>query len=84
MPHQENKEAGQEGEVKMFTPLLRHTAIDTTCSNLIMAGLLERKEVARYMHHISVMTDSELAEQLLESRRLLDGHYRQVGKARRN
>jgi len=64
--------------------LERDKTIDITCGNLVMAGLLERKEVAAYMHHISVMTDSELAEQLLESRRLLDGHYRQVGKARRN
>ena len=67
----------------MLTPF-HDTAIDTTISNLVMSGLLERKEVARYMAHIGTLTDDELEEQLVASRQLLDGHYRQVAETCRN
>lgn len=66
------------GENKMnelFSPQIRNSAIETTCSNLIMAGLLQPLEVARYMTHLTRMDNLHLAEQLCASRLLLDTYY---------
>ena len=68
----------------MFTPQLKDKAIKVIVSNLVMAGLLDHQKVGKYMSHISTMTDSELTEQLLGSRRLLDSYYQQLVEARRN
>ena len=58
----------------LFSPTVRDQAIETTCSNLMMAGLLLPQEVAKYMRQIVVYNDSELAEVLCESRFLYDQH----------
>lgn len=58
---------------KLFSPKVRDQAIETTCSNLIMAGLLLPCEVADYMSVISSYTDSQLAKVLVASRMLYDG-----------
>jgi len=68
----------------LFTPTIRDRAIETTISNLIMAGLLERKEVPKYMACIAKYTDTELGEVLVESRLLLDGYYERTCRVRRN
>ena len=52
----------------MITVFPRHEAIDTTCSNLIMAGVLKRDEVAGMMSKLQAMTDDELAQYLINSR----------------
>lgn len=67
----------------MFTPT-RDRLIDTTISNLVMAGILLTPEVAKYMAHLGTLTDDELARQLVGSKRLLDRHYAQVAKESRN
>ena len=67
----------------MFT-FERDRTIDSTTSNLVMAGALLPPEVAKYIAHLGTLNDNELARQLLSSRQLLDGHYEQVGEARRN
>ena len=63
---------------------VRDNIIELTCGNLIMAECLDRQEVAKYMRHISEMTDSELAEQLVESRGLLDNRFARLVNRRRN
>ena len=57
---------------KLFSPLVRDRAIDTTCSNLIMAGILPPEELSGYMANLTRLNDYELAEQLCASRILLD------------
>ena len=51
----------------MITEYPRHKAVDTTCSNLIMAGVLERDEVAGMMAKLQSMNDNELAQYLINS-----------------
>ena len=58
----------------LFTPTVRDQAIETTCSNLIMAGLLLPKEVAGFMCQVTSYADLELAEILCHSRLLLDNY----------
>ena len=53
----------------------RDKAIETTCSNLIMAGLLLPSEVASYMSTLHSYNDSQLAGGLAESRLQLDNYY---------
>jgi len=60
----------------------RDRTIDSTISNLVMAGALLPPEVARYMARLGTLNDNELAKQLLSSRQLLDGHYEQMGESR--
>jgi len=62
----------------------RDRTIDSTISNLVMAGALLPPEVARYMARLGTLNDNELARQLLSSRQLLDVHYKQVGSGSRN
>ena len=54
----------------MLTEFPKHEAIDTTCSNLIMAGVLPRDEVAGMMSKLQAMDDNELAQYLINSRLL--------------
>jgi len=67
---------------KLFRPKVRDRAIETTCSNLMMVGLLLPCEVSRYMSVLSSYADSQLAEVLVESRMLYDGALE--GNASRN
>lgn len=69
---------------KLFNPQIRDQAIETTCSNLVMAGVLLQQEVPAYMMRLAEMNDCELAEQLVESRLLLDNYYGNTAKERRN
>ena len=54
----------------MITEFPRHKAIDTTCSNLIMAGVLKRDEVVGMMSRLQAMNNDELAQYLINSRSL--------------
>jgi len=67
---------------KLFRPKVRDRAVETTCSNLMMAGLLLPCEVAKYVSVLSNYTDSQLAEVLVTSRMLYDGALE--GNASRN
>ena len=68
----------------IFTPKIRDNAIETTCSNLIMAGLLQPTEVCQYMITITKYDNIRLAFVLIESRLLLDKYYESNAKSRRN
>ena len=57
---------------QIFSPKLKDKAIETTCSNLIMAGLLLPGEMAKFMADATKYTDSEIAEILIESRLLYE------------
>ena len=57
---------------QIFSPKLKDKAIETTCSNLIMAELLLPGEVAKFMADATKHTDSEIAEILIESRLLYE------------
>lgn len=59
----------------LFSLATRDKAIETTCSNLVMAGLLLPSEVTTYMSTLHSYNDSQLAEALIESRLLLDNYY---------
>jgi len=59
---------------KLFDPRVRDRAIETTCSNLIMAGVLLPSEAGKYMSRLTRMNDIELAQTLLRSRLLWDNH----------
>jgi len=61
---------------KLFTrPQVRDKAIETTCSNLIMAGgILTPAEVAGFMTQLTGYTDVQLGIALIESRNLLDNY----------
>ena len=58
----------------IFSPAVRDKAIETTCSNLLMARMLkpEPKEVIMYMATISEYPDTQLAQVLVGSRILYD------------
>jgi len=58
----------------LFMAIVRDSAIETTVSNLLMAGLLLPGEEAMFMGRLTRMNDLELTEQLRASRLLLD-HY---------
>lgn len=60
--------------MQIFEPKVRDRAIETTCSNLIMAGLLKPCEVAGYLAILHSYNNSQLAKVLCCSRALLDGH----------
>ena len=60
---------------ELFSLATRDKAIETTCSNLIMAGLLLPPEVATYMSTLHSYNDSQLALALVESRLQLDSYY---------
>ena len=69
---------------KLFAPKIRDLAIETTCSNLIMAGgILTPAEVASFMTQLTGYTDVQLGIVLIESRLLLDNYYENA-KERRN
>ncbi|KKK57598.1 hypothetical protein LCGC14_3052860 [marine sediment metagenome] len=53
---------------RLFDPKSRDKAIDTTCSYLVMAGLLLPDEVTYYMSVLTGYDDERLARVLLESR----------------
>ena len=67
----------------MFT-LEHDRTIGFIISNLVMCRVLLPPKVARHMAHIGTLTDDELTRQLVGSKRLLDGYYRQYAKAIRN
>lgn len=48
----------------------RDIAIDTTCSNLIMAGVLPKTELPGILKKLRAMDNRELSLQLLNSRTL--------------
>jgi len=58
----------------LFSATVRDSAIETTVSNLVMAGYLLPGEEAKLMGKLTRMNDFELAEQLCASRLLLDQH----------
>ena len=60
---------------ELFSLATHDKAIETTCSNLAMAGLLLPPEVATYMSSLHSYTDNQLAEVLAESRLQLDNYY---------
>ena len=70
--------------ISTFEPKLRDKAIETICSNLIMSGNLLPEAVGRYMTCISKLSDTMLAQELMTSRALLDGHYARVVSTNRN
>jgi len=59
---------------QLFTsPRVRDKAIETTCSNLVMAGgILTPQEVSSFMTELTGYTDVQLGIALIESRLLLD------------
>jgi len=59
---------------KLFDPKVRDRAIETTCSNLIMAGVLLPSEVGKYMSQLAGVNDIELTQQLVASRLLWNKH----------
>lgn len=61
-------------DMQIFTPEVRDKAVETACSNLVMAGQLreESREVIFFMAGLADKSDSELAEILIASRILLD------------
>ena len=70
---------------KLFEPQVRDRAIETTYSNLAMAGgILLPKEVAGFMTELTSYTDEQLGIALRESRLLLDNYYENMAKERRN
>ena len=69
---------------KLFQPKVRDRAVETTCSNLIMAGLLLPCEVAKYMSVIGRYTGSQLAEVLVTSRMLYDAALESNAAGNRN
>lgn len=69
---------------QLFNPQVRDRAIETTCSNLVMAELLEWHEVYDYMIRLARMNNIELAEQLCVSRLLLDNYYERTAMNERN
>ena len=62
---------------EIFSPRVRDKAIHTTCSNLIMAGILLPSDVAGYMADITHLDNWQLAEQLIASRQLYDNNLEQ-------
>jgi len=60
---------------KLFNPKIREQAIDTTCSNFIMAGILEAKDIVPFLKQAGKWSDTELAEMLCESRLMLDNYF---------
>ena len=60
----------------IFEPEVRDRAIETTCSNLVMARQLEPTEVFNYMAMLRRLEGYELAKALVYSRALLDIHLR--------
>jgi len=68
----------------LFTPALRDNAIETTCSNMVMAGLLEPHEVGMFMTRLTGLDDYELGRQFCASLMLLDSYYERNTLERRN
>ena len=57
----------------LFNPKVRDRAIETVCSNLIMAGgIITPGEVASFMAELAGYDNIKLAGTLIESRILLD------------
>jgi len=69
---------------ELFTTTIRNAAIETTCSNLVIVGVLLKQEVATYTIKLTSMNDYELAEQLCYSRLLLDNYYESMASKGRN
>jgi len=69
---------------QIFQPAIRDRAIETTCANLLISGVLLPEEISRYMSQITSLNDYELAEQLCASRLLLDNYYEALPINRRN
>ena len=69
---------------ELFTPRVRDRAIETTISNLVMAGLVEPEEVASYMRNLTKLSNNYLAEQMVASRLLLDKYYERNTTERKN
>lgn len=68
----------------LFSLATRDKAIETTCSNRIMAGLLLPPEVATYMSTLHSYNDNQLALVLVESRLQLDNYYELNARQRIN
>jgi len=68
----------------MELPKLKDEVIEVICSNLVMSGDLLPEAVGRYMTCISKLSDTMLAQELMTSRALLDGHYARVVSTNRN
>lgn len=66
------------------TPQLKDRAVETTCSNLIIAGILLPPEVPKYMGYVAKMNDNDLVMEFVNSRLLMDEYYQQYAEARRN
>jgi len=63
---------------QLFTPQSRDKAIETTCCNLVMAGLLLHGEESKFMADTIIgYTDAELTEILCRSKRLLAKYLEQ-------
>jgi len=69
---------------KLFEPRIRDRAIETTCSNSIMAGMLKPQDVSKYMAYVSALSDARLAEQLIASHQLLEEYYKLATDQARN
>ncbi len=69
---------------QLLNPTVHDKAIETTCRNLALAGLLLQPEVAGYMLKLTGMDDYDLADELITSRLLLDSYYERMAKERRN
>ena len=68
----------------IFQPAIRDRAIETTCANLLISGVLLPKEIPHYMSQITSLNNRELAEQLCASRLLLHKYYEALPINRRN
>ena len=75
---------GTEAREMIFSPKGRDKAIETTCLNLIMAGLLPPCGTLKYMTTISQCDDDELVLILVKSRLALEDYYESNARARRN
>ena len=60
----------------MFTAKMKDKAVETTCSNLVMSGDLLPEAVGRYMTYISKLSDTMLAQELINSKVLLRNYYK--------
>lgn len=55
--------------------IVRSTWIETTVSNLIIAGILRPDEVAGYMARLCTFGNNRLARELAQSWLILQNHY---------
>lgn len=58
----------------LFEPKVRDRAIETACSNLVLARQIRLQDMVRYMELAVALTDVELAQVLVGSRILYEAY----------